>query len=135
MLSPAKEIDRFGHTVPATTPILIVEDNADTREILQRVLAIRGYDVASARDGQEALAYLQEGGLAGAIILDIAIPNMDGITFGTRLRADARWAHIPIILYTAMPSKRVAFAAAVFRKGSDDPEKLFAMLANVLRKD
>lgn len=130
----------IGHTgtvslaMPANAPILIVEDNADTREILQRVLAIRGYDVATAADGQEALAYLEDNCLPAAIILDIAMPNMDGIMFSATLQATEQWARIPIIVYTAMPTKRIPSAAGVFRKGTDDPELLFTLLANVMRE-
>jgi CheY-like chemotaxis protein len=111
--------------------VLIVEDNADTREVLERVLQIRGYDVVVARDGIEALAHLQRGGMPAAVILDLAMPHMDGITFSKRLRADDRWAHIPVIVYTAMPTKRLPTANAVFRKGSDDPQRLLDLLAQL----
>jgi CheY-like chemotaxis protein len=112
-------------------PVLIVEDNWETREVLERVLAIRGYDVVAARDGFDALAYLRGGGLPSAIILDLAMPNMDGIAFSRALRADARWADVPIIVYTAMPTKRVPTAAGIFHKGSDDPQHLLDLLERV----
>jgi chemosensory pili system protein ChpA (sensor histidine kinase/response regulator) len=111
--------------------VLVVEDNFDTREVLERVLAIQGYDVVAARDGIDALAYLRRGGMPSAIILDIAMPNMDGISFSRALRADARWTDIPVIIYTAMQTKRVPAAAAVFHKGSDDPQHLLDLLARV----
>jgi CheY-like chemotaxis protein len=112
-------------------PILIVEDNPDTREVLERVLAIRGYDVVTARDGVDALRYLRNGGRAVAIILDIAMPQMDGITLSRELRADVRWADIPVIVYTAMPMKSVPTAAGIFRKGTDDPQRLLDLLAGI----
>jgi CheY-like chemotaxis protein len=118
---------------PARSPILVIEDNPDTREVLERVLAIRGYDVVTARDGVEALGYLRMGGQPAAIILDLAMPHMDGITFSRALRADARWTGIPIIVYTAMPAKQLPTAAGIFRKGSDDPQRLLDMLATVCR--
>jgi chemosensory pili system protein ChpA (sensor histidine kinase/response regulator) len=115
-------------------PILVVEDNADTREVLERVLEIRGYAVVTARDGLDALAYLQGGGQPAAIILDIAMPHMDGITFSRTIRANADWAEIPIIIYTAMPMKRIPTAAAVYRKGTDDPQLLLDLLARVCQR-
>jgi CheY-like chemotaxis protein len=114
-------------------PVLIVEDNPDTRDVLESVLAIRGYDVVTARDGMDALAYLHNGGFPAAIILDLAMPVMDGITFSQMLRQEPRWAHIPVIVYTAMPTKRVPTAAAIFRKGTDDPQRLLDLLASVCR--
>lgn len=111
--------------------VLIVEDNFDTREVLERVLAIRGYAVLTARDGIDALALLESGAMPAAIILDIAMPNMDGITFSRTLRADPRWANLPVIVYTALPTKRVPDAAAIFRKGTDDPQRLLDLLAQV----
>ena len=118
----------------AHAPILIVEDNADTREVLKRVLAIQGYGVVTARDGLDALAYLGTGRLPAAIILDIAMPGMDGITFSGKLRANAAWSHIPVIVYTALPLKQVPVADAVFRKGTDDPRHLFELLDQVTRQ-
>ncbi len=112
-------------------PILIVEDNPDTREVLERVLAIRGYDVITTRDGVAALGYLRKGGRPAAIILDIAMPQMDGIAFSRELRADVRWADIPVIVYTAMPMKSIPTAAGVFRKGTDDPQRLLDLLAGI----
>src|SRR5262245_7245981 len=102
-------------------PILVVEDNPDTRDVLERVLAICGYDVVTACDGLDGLAYLRAGGGASVIILDIAMPQMDGIAFRRALSADSRWSDIPVIVYTAMWMKQVPDVAAVFRKGSDDP--------------
>ena len=111
-------------------PILVIEDNADTREVLERVLTIRGYDVITARDGADGLDYLQRGRRPSAIVLDIAMPNMDGISFSRALRADARWADIPLIVYTALPANRVP-DAPLFRKGTDDPQRLLDLIARV----
>ena len=111
--------------------ILIVEDNADTRDVLKRILVMQGYQVIGTRNGLDALTYLESGAMPAAIILDIAMPIMDGITFSQKLRADARWTHVPVIVYTAMPTKQVASAAALFRKGTDDPGRLLDLLAQV----
>jgi CheY-like chemotaxis protein len=115
------------------TPILVIEDNADTREVIERVLSIRGYDVVTARDGIAGLAYLESRPRPAAIVLDIAMPQMDGITFSRTLRANPRWADIPVIVYTALPMKHVPAAEAVFRKGSDDPQRLLDLIARVTR--
>ena len=112
-------------------PILVIEDNAETREVLERVLLISGFDVVTARDGLEGLAYFRGGGRASAIVLDIAMPRMDGVQFRRALTADPRFAEIPVIVYTANPHREVPNVSGVFRKGTDDPGRLLQMLATV----
>jgi len=110
-------------------PILIVEDNADTRDVLQRVLDISGYDAVTVPDGLDALAYLRGGGRAIAIVMDIAMPRMDGFALQRALSADPRFASIPIIAYTANWERPVPNVVGVYRKGTDDPDRLLEMLA------
>jgi CheY-like chemotaxis protein len=111
-------------------PVLVVEDNDDTRDVLQRVLQIHGYDVVGACDGVDALGYLRSGGRAAAIVLDITMPHMDGIAFRRELSADRRFDRIPIIVYTANPHRQVPDVFGVYRKGTDDPNRLLDMLAH-----
>ena len=114
-------------------PVLVVEDNLDTREVLERVLAICGYDVVTARDGLDGLAYLRGGGRPSVVVLDVAMPNMDGVAFRRALSADARWADIPIIVYTAVPARHVPDVVGVFRKGTDDPDRLLELIGVAAR--
>ena len=115
-------------------PILIVEDNPETREVLERVLAISGYDVVTARDGLDGLAYLRDGGRAAVIVLDIAMPRMDGVAFRRALSDEPQWANIPVIVYTALPRRHVPDTIGVFRKGTDDPQRLLDLLARATRR-
>jgi len=114
---------------PNRTHVLVVEDNRDMREVLERSLVLWGYDAVGVQNGVEALAYLQDGGTPALIILDISMPLMDGVTFNQKLRDDPRWADIPVIVSTALPEHALPAAAAVFRKGSDDPRRLFDLVA------
>jgi CheY-like chemotaxis protein len=116
-------------------PILIVEDNADTRDVLQRVLDISGYDAVTVPDGLEALAYLRGGGRATAIVLDIDMPRMDGFALRRALSADQRFASIPTIAYTANWDCRMPNVVGVYRKGADDPNRLLEMLAVACKAD
>jgi CheY-like chemotaxis protein len=121
---------------PRAAPILVVEDNPDTRDVLERVLSISGYDVVTARDGLDGLDYLRAGGRARVILLDIAMPRMDGNAFRRALSAQPEWANIPVIVYTALPQKHaIPDAVGVFRKGTDDPQHLLDMLARAARRD
>jgi CheY-like chemotaxis protein len=119
----------MGQRPPA--PVLIVEDNADTRDVLERVLAVKRYHAVTAGDGLEALAYLRSGGTASVIILDLRMPNMDGYAFRRALRADPRWAEIPVIIFSAFPPDDPGDAMAVIRKGSVNPEALLALVGSV----
>jgi CheY-like chemotaxis protein len=116
-------------------PILIVEDDADTRDVVQRVLQMSGYDAVAVADGLDALAYLRGGGRASAIVVDIDMPRMDGYALRRALSADQRFASIPTIAYTANWDCRMSNVVGVYRKGADDPRRLLEMLAVACKRD
>jgi adenylate cyclase len=80
--------------------ILIVDDNADNREILEARLASQGYQTAQAIDGEDAL-HAVRAQLPDLILLDVMMPKLDGFEVTRQLRADPTLPHIPIILVTA----------------------------------
>jgi CheY-like chemotaxis protein len=80
--------------------ILVVDDDADLRRSLVEVLEDEGFAVSCARNGEEALRAL-EGEPPSAILLDLAMPVMDGWTFRARQRNDERLAHIPTVVISA----------------------------------
>jgi CheY-like chemotaxis protein len=82
------------------TRILIVEDNAMNRDALSRRLVSRGYDVAVAADGTNALA-AAGAGQPDLILMDLGMAEMDGWECARRLKADPVTRHIPIIALTA----------------------------------
>ncbi|MGZ4280778.1 MAG: response regulator transcription factor, partial [Gaiellaceae bacterium] len=67
--------------------ILVVDDEPAVRRALEGALAGAGYDVAVASDGAEALAFLRERGAADAVVLDVLMPEVDGLEACRRLRA------------------------------------------------
>jgi phosphoserine phosphatase RsbU/P len=80
--------------------ILIVDDNPENLDILQTRLTRHGYEILTARDGEEALAAAREK-LPDLILLDIMMPKMDGIEVCRRLKADRSLPFMPIIMVTA----------------------------------
>jgi CheY-like chemotaxis protein len=84
--------------MPTQTPILIVEDDADTRATQQRLLELAGYAVICAANGQEALELLRGGLRPAAILLDMGMPIMNGRRFRLRQRRDPSLAAIPLVL-------------------------------------
>lgn len=81
-------------------PILVIEDEADARELLVRMLDKEGWTVVEAADAETALASLvqQEPSL---ILLDLILPGMDGFQFIEAVHEHRRWKNIPIVVITA----------------------------------
>lgn len=84
-------------------PILIVEDEPDLRETLQELLELAGYKVATAANGREALARLDEIGPVCLILLDLMMPVMSGWEFLDALKSSASQvlASIPVVVVSA----------------------------------
>jgi two-component system, OmpR family, response regulator MprA len=80
------------------TAILVVDDDAPIRRMLGRTLGAEGYDVAFAADGGEALVAVERS-VPDLVLLDVAMPGLDGIAVCRRLRA--RGLATPVLLLTA----------------------------------
>ncbi|HEY8560013.1 MAG TPA: response regulator [Pyrinomonadaceae bacterium] len=80
--------------------ILIVEDYADSRLFLKLLLEMYGYEIIEAADGREALEIVGKS-FPDLILMDIAMPVMDGLTATRKIRTIRRADHIPIIAVTA----------------------------------
>ena len=81
--------------------ILVVDDDADTRELLSEVLSMRGFEVHVARDGRHALQVLAHIGTPDLILLDWLMPVMSGSHFLARKRRNPRLRPIPVVLLSA----------------------------------
>ena len=79
--------------------ILVADDNPANVDILQTRLAVHGYEIVTAGDGEEALAVAREK-QPDLILLDVMMPKMDGLEVCRRLKADTALPFIPIILVT-----------------------------------
>jgi adenylate cyclase len=80
--------------------ILIVDDNEINRDIIATRLKAHGYDTLQAADGEEALAAVKQH-RPDVILLDVMMPNLDGIETCRRLKGDDALPFLPIILVTA----------------------------------
>lgn len=86
--------------------VLIADDEFNIRNILDFSLHAEGLDVVEAENGEQALMMAQEEN-PDLIILDVMMPGMGGVETCRALKADARTAHIPVILLTARSGKDV----------------------------
>jgi two-component system chemotaxis sensor kinase CheA len=84
--------------------ILVVDDSITTRTLEKNILEAVGYEVKLATDGKEALAVLATDGLPHLIVSDIKMPRLDGFELTSRIKQDARYADIPVILVTSLDS-------------------------------
>ncbi len=80
--------------------ILYVEDNSDNRKLVRRVLEVEGYAVVEATNGYEAMERLQEQRIDLAL-MDINMPDLDGYTLTSRIKAMPQFRRLPIVAVTA----------------------------------
>jgi CheY-like chemotaxis protein len=116
--------------------VLVVDDQVDLRDCIAVLLEAEGYTVVDAGNGRDALKYLQaHPHQVAAIVLDLAMPVMDGWAFLAARRTRPEWAAIPVIVVTGVsePKRRQAELGdvLVFSKPFHFDE-LFDALRNVL---
>jgi two-component system sensor histidine kinase/response regulator len=92
---------------PAVHPgrVLVVDDEADNRDLLRDLLAAHGHQVVEAATGEEALR-AAEAGVPDTIILDVVLPDLDGFSVCRRLKENPRTAAVPILLVTALRERK-----------------------------
>ncbi len=102
-------------------PVLIVEDDADLREMMAQLLTLEGYAAATAANGQEALEYLHSGRRPDVILLDLMMPVMDGWEFRRRQRGEEQLSELPVVVLSALDQGRARDigANAVLKKPLD----------------
>jgi two-component system response regulator MprA len=120
----------------AEAAILVVDDDAPIRRMLDRTLTAEGYAVETAADGGQALAAVERS-TPDLLVLDVAMPGVDGLAVSRRLRA--KGLAVPVLLLTARDS--VSDRVAGLDAGADDylvkpfaTEELLARVRALLRR-
>ena len=118
--------------------ILVIEDYSDTRELLTALLRNSGYNVVEAEDGIEGI--LKAGWLyPDLILMDLSLPEMDGVEAASRIHAQAKLSRIPIFVVSAYLTEaverdvRAAGCVEVFSKPFD-PQALLEKIRLTLKK-
>ncbi len=118
-------------------PILLVEDDADIREALQSLLELQGYTVLGARHGREALERLRHQPRPSLILLDMALPVMNGHRVLTSRKETDGLQEVPVVILSAgmaamNPRDRALYAAnynvSAFLKKPVDPQRLVEII-------
>ncbi len=120
----------------AEAAILVVDDDAPIRRMLDRTLTAEGYAVETAADGGEALAAVERS-TPDLVVLDVGMPGVDGLAVSRRLRA--KGLAVPVLFLTARDA--VADRVAGLDAGADDylvkpfaTEELLARVRALLRR-
>jgi CheY-like chemotaxis protein len=82
--------------------ILLVEDEADSREALAELLEVKGFEVATAEDGGVALRHLESGFDPDVILTDLMMPTVSGWQLHDKLKQRLRWDSIPLVILCGM---------------------------------
>ena len=122
----------------ARETILVIEDEADLREVIAYNLRREGFEVAETGSGLEGLEKARTKS-PGLVLLDLMLPDLDGLEVCRRLRKDPRTASLPVIMVTARGAESdVVFGLGL---GADDyvakpfsPRELIARVRAVLRR-
>jgi two-component system CheB/CheR fusion protein len=112
--------------------VVVVEDNDDSRQMLTMYLESAGFPCLSASNGLQALALMDRGD-ADVAIVDLGLPDMDGLELARRMRKDDRFAHTCLIALTGygQPTDREAVRDAGFDEHMVKPVNLEELLAKL----
>jgi CheY-like chemotaxis protein len=115
------------------TPVLLVEDDDEMRELLRRQLEKEGWSVTEAANGRVALERLAEAP-PGLILLDLMMPEMDGFQFIASLREREQWRSIPVVVVTAKElsaeerGRLNGYVEQILQKGAHSREELLRVV-------
>ncbi|HAG85747.1 MAG TPA: hypothetical protein DCL61_32565 [Cyanobacteria bacterium UBA12227] len=120
-------------------PILLVEDDAPTREMMRRMLEKEGWTVIEAENGQLALEQMAQN-QPRLILLDLMMPQMDGFTFVHELQNHESWRFIPVVVLTAKeitPQDRQrlnGYVENILQKGAYQREELLGQVHKLVSR-
>ncbi len=119
-----------------TATILVVDDSTSIRKMVESVLRYKGYSVTAVADGEEALEALARETYT-AIILDVNMPRLDGLSLLKILRERAEWAGVAVLMLTtegqeADRERALALGASAYMVKPFKPGELLERVAALL---
>jgi len=117
--------------------ILLVDDSATIRNIIRSALT-SSYDVCEAEDGVKALAALKSAGTVSLFLLDVNMPNMDGLTLLEEIKKLPEYRSVPVLMLTTetkeeFREKAKSLGAAGWIVKPCDPDRLLAAVQHVVQ--
>ena len=129
-------MDFRGHAVTGRPVVLVADDDPDILELVSLTLESDGYEVARARNGEDALR-LAAGRTLHLAVLDLMMPGIDGYEVTRRLRADEEHAALPILILSAFAEDRqaalaLAAGADAYMRKPFSPRELLATAGSMI---
>ncbi len=119
--------------------VLLVDDKKEFRTLVKIYLSSK-YEVETAENGMHALSVLKNGFIPDIIVSDLMMPDVDGKTFLTQLKASGAYRHIPVIILSSIDKS--AKKIELINIGADDylikpfnPEELATRIENIFKKN
>ena len=116
--------------------VLVVDDDASIRETVSWILREHGYDVSAVGSAAALFAEL-EVRMPDLLLLDVMMPEVDGIQVLERLKADEQWRELPVLMLSALPAEEamvttLGLGASDFVRKPFDVEELLLRVRNML---
>ena len=113
---------------------MLVDDSISVRRLAQHLLASHGWRVVTAANGLEALGLLETGLLPALLLVDIEMPDMNGLELLRRLREHPLWQGLPVVMLTAheagpVSQKALDSGAQAYLTKPYSPPQLLAQVA------
>ena len=119
--------------------VLVIEDEEDIALIVRFLLERQGFVVEHVADGRAGLERIESGPAPDLVLMDYMLPFRDGMELVERLRAQAGWSSVPVLMLTA--KARETDIVRALEIGADDyvtrpvqPEELLARIRRMLRR-
>jgi signal transduction histidine kinase/DNA-binding response OmpR family regulator len=135
----AEVLRRYKCTAPPC-PVLVVEDDPATRDVIRRTLEGDGWLVREADNGRVALQVVASQ-VPDLILLDLMMPEMDGFEFVAELRRNEAWRRVPVVVVTAKDLTREdrerldGYVRRIFQKGAFSREELIREIRLLLQSE
>jgi len=132
-------VNRYRSASPLC-PVLVVEDDAATRDVLRRTLEQNGWEVTEAENGRVGLDMMSRA-TPQLILLDLMMPEMDGFEFVAEMRRTEAWRRIPLIVVTAKDlttedrARLDGQVRRIFQKGAFTREELVREIRRYLEEE
>jgi len=116
--------------------IMIIDDVPDEIVVVRIILKRSGFDIVEARDWREAFSELKKGDV-GLILLDLNMPEMDGLELLGKLRKEGPSKDVPVIVYSCVPNDGQdyrSYGSNGYVRKYSDPDVLVLKIEQVLKK-
>jgi len=117
---------------------VVVEDDQIIVKLLEHMLTRNGFEVQTALNGREAVAFMENLPAPTLVLLDVMLPYLDGFELITKIREHATWKEVPIIMLTAKSQEQNIVRA--LDKGANDyvvkpfrPGELMSRIRRVMK--